>query len=236
MATHPHPSAPTIPIWRELSAFLRRPAVLAPWGLRRAETWRALPVLVALHVAGLLLVILPLIAAWQKQFALPLPDAFGKLPQAWLLPITVIAAPVIEETIFRGWQTGRPRALWLLACFAAFVVLVMAARAIAPLVLAGLLLALVAAVAAGWWRLRRWDTAPAYRAAYPVVFWIVALLFAAVHLTNYPSASLLSAPMVLPQLWAAVLLGFTRQRLGLPASILQHAMANAASMALVAAG
>jgi hypothetical protein len=42
--------------------------------------------------------------------------------------------------------------------------------------------------------------------------------------------------MVLPQLWAAAMLGFTRQRLGLPAAILQHALANAASMALAMAG
>ena len=41
-----------------------------------------------------------------------------------LLPITVLIAPVLEEMIFRGWQTGRPRALWLLGCFAAFVALV----------------------------------------------------------------------------------------------------------------
>jgi membrane protease YdiL (CAAX protease family) len=236
MATQIETPAPSLPILRELAAFLKRPMVLPPWGLRRAETWRALPVLMALHVGGLLLVILPLISAWQSRFALPLPDAFGKLPGGWLVPITVLIAPVLEEAIFRGWQTGRPRALWLLGCFAAFVALVMAAKALAPLVLAGLLLGLVLAAAGGWWVLRRRAVPAAYRVAYPGVFWIVALLFAGVHLTNYPSASLLSAPMVLPQLWAALLLGFTRQRLGLSAAMIQHAVANGASMVLAMAG
>lgn len=236
MATQIDTPAPAVPILHELAAFLKRPAVLAPWGLRHRNAWSALGLLGALHVGGLLLVILPLISLWQSRFALPMPDAFGKLPGGWLLPITVIAAPLLEETIFRGWQTGRPRALWLLGCFAAFVALVLVARALAPLVLAGLLVAIVVAAAGGWWWLRRDEAPAAYRAAYPAVFWVVAVLFAGVHLTNYPTTSLLSLPMVLPQLWAAVLLGFTRQRIGLPASILQHALANAASMALVMAG
>jgi len=224
-------------ILRELAAFLKRPAVLAPWGLRRREAWSALGVLAALHVAVLLVVLLPLLGLWQKQFALPMPDAFGKLPGGWLLPITVIIAPALEETIFRGWQTGRPRALWLLGGFVLFAVLTVSSKAIAPLVLAGLLLAIVLFTALGWWRLRRRSTAPAvYAASYPGVFWAVALLFAGVHLMNYPSISAASLPMVLPQLWAGLMLGFTRQRIGLPAAMLQHAAANAASMALVLAG
>lgn len=237
MTTHigaPPPAVRTI--WRELAAFLKRPAVLEPWGLRRRETWAPLGVLIAVHVAGMMVVILPLIAAWQSRFALPMPDAFGKLPGGWLLPITVLVAPVLEELIFRGWQTGKPRALWLLVCFAGLAALVMAAKAIAPLALLGLLAALVAAALGGWLWLRR-RTAPAvYRTVYPGIFWVVALVFAGIHLMNYPATSLLSLPMVLPQLWAAMMLGFTRQRLGLPAAMLQHAAANAASVALAMAG
>jgi len=247
MATHidgfPPVSAPATALGptprtvvRELAAFLKRPAVLVPSGLRTRDAWGSWGVLAALHIVGMLLVILPLIAAWQKHFALPTPDAFGKLPSAWLLPLTVLIAPVLEEVIFRGWQTGRPRALWLLGCFAAFVALTMNAKALAPLVLAGALLALVAATLAGWLWLRKRREAAAYRAAYPGVFWLVAVVFAGMHLMNYPTASALSLPMVLPQFWAALLLGFTRQRIGLPASILQHALANAASMALAMAG
>ncbi|KMS55312.1 CAAX amino terminal protease [Novosphingobium barchaimii LL02] len=236
MATQIETRIPGPQILRELAGFLKRPAVLVPWGLRRGEAWRALGVLAAVHVGGLLLVLLPLLGMWQKAFDLPLPDAFGKLPGGWLLPITILIAPLLEEIIFRGWHTGRPRALWLLGCFALFVVLTMTAQAIAPLVLAGLLLATVLAAAGGWWWLRRRGPSAAFAAAYPGVFWAVAALFAGVHLMNYPSASIASLPMVLPQFWAALLLGFTRQRIGLPAAILQHAIANASSMALVMAG
>jgi len=232
------PSAPSAPLAlvRELGAFLRRPQVLRPSGLRSTPAWRALAMLLVLHVAVMLLAVLPAISLWQKQFGLPMPDAFGKLPRGWLLPITVLVAPVLEEAIFRGWQSGRPRALWLLACFAAFVVLVTTARAVAPLTLLGMLVALAAAAIGGWLWLRKRPPLRLFAAVYPAIFWLVALGFAAVHLMNYPSWSLASLPMVLPQLWAAMVLGFTRQRLGLPAAMLQHAGANAAAMALSMVG
>ncbi|KQM21354.1 CPBP family glutamic-type intramembrane protease [Novosphingobium sp. Leaf2] len=223
-------------VLREWLGFLRRPAVLTPSGLRTRAAWRALCVLLLVHLAGMLLVILPVIALWQRQFALPMPDAFGKLPDGWLLPITILIAPVLEEMIFRGWQRGRPRALWLLACFAALVILLAKAGDLAPKGAAGALAALIVLALGGWLWLRKRPTRMLYRHAYPATFWLVALTFAGFHLMNYPATTWLSLPMVLPQLWAALLLGFTRQRLGLPAAMLQHAAANAASMALAAAG
>lgn len=236
MATRTLTSSDHLAILRELGAFLKRPTLLLPCGLRSRQAWAALTILAALHIGGLLLVILPLLGFYQKAMGQPLPDAFGKLPSEWLLPITVLIAPVLEEMIFRGWQTGRPRALWLMACAIVFAALTAAAKAIAPMVLAATLLALVLAAAGGWVWLRRRQTPHAYAAAYPAIFWLVALLFAGVHLMNYPAITPALLPMVLPQLWAGALLGFTRQRIGLPAAMLQHASANAAAMILVQLG
>lgn len=231
------PPRPILAICRELIAFLRFPQVMAPAGLRSGASWRMLTLLTVLQVAGLVLVVLPVISFWQSRFALPAPDAFGKLPAAWMVPVTLLGAPLLEEVIFRGWQTGRPRALWLLGCLVAFAGLVMAAPKLPPLAVAGLLVALLLATLAGWlWLRKRAEPPHLYLAAYPAVFWLVVVSFAAAHLTNYPSISLLALPMVLPQLWAAALLGFTRQRLGLPAAILQHACSNAASLLLAMAG
>ncbi|EQB19368.1 CPBP family glutamic-type intramembrane protease [Novosphingobium lindaniclasticum] len=231
----PLPAA--LAVLREVPGFLKRPAILTPIGLRSREGWAALGLLEAVHVAGLLLVVLPLISLWQKAMNLPLPDAFEQLPGGWLLPFTLLAAPIAEEALFRGWQTGRPRALWLLASALLLGAAVIFAEAFAPLVLTGLLLVLALVALAGWLRLRKRREVPArYRAAFPVVFWLAALLFAGVHLTNYPSVSALSLPLVLPQLWAGLLLGFTRQRIGLPAAMLQHAGANAATLLLVHLG
>ncbi|TCM17011.1 CAAX prenyl protease-like protein [Novosphingobium sp. PhB165] len=221
-------------VLRELPTFLKRPALLTPIGLRTREGWTALGTMEILHVAGLFLVVLPLLSLWQQAMHLPSPDAFDKLPSGWLLPFAVAVAPMVEESIFRGWQTGRPRALWLLACAVLFAILAVYAKAVGPVALIALLLVLAVAALGGWIRLRKRREPPAgYVAAYPAIFWIVALLFAGVHLMNYPSVSMLSLPMVLPQLWAALMLGFTRQRIGLPAAMLQHAGANAATLVLV---
>ncbi|WP_313434985.1 type II CAAX prenyl endopeptidase Rce1 family protein [Novosphingobium sp.] len=244
MATRTHPVAPrhSLGVLRELPQYLKRPAILAPVGLRSREGWAALGMLEALHVGGLLLVVLPLITFWQQAMQLPTPDAFEKLPSGWLLPFTILIAPVAEEIAFRGWQTGYPRALWLLGGGVLFAVLTASAAAMAPLVLSGLVLsglvlAVLVGAIGGWIALRKRRMPPGwYVAAYPAVFWIAALIFAGVHLSNYPSISVLSLPLVLPQLWAALLLGFTRQRIGLPAAMLQHAGANAATMLLVHLG
>ncbi len=83
----PLPAA--LAVLREVPGFLKRPAILTPIGLRSRESWAALGLLEAVHVAGLLLVILPLIGLWQKAMNLPLPDAFEQLPGGWLLPFTL---------------------------------------------------------------------------------------------------------------------------------------------------
>ncbi|MFK4872763.1 type II CAAX prenyl endopeptidase Rce1 family protein [Novosphingobium sp. ZW T3_23] len=239
MATRTNPVAPrpSLGVLRELPHYLIRPVILAPVGLRSREGWAALGTLEALHVGGLLLVVLPLITFWQQAMQLPTPDAFEKLPSGWLLPFTILIAPVAEEIAFRGWQTGYPRALWLLGGGVIFAVLTASAAATAPLVLSGLVLVVLVGAIGGWIALRKRRIPPGwYVAAYPAVFWITALVFAGVHLSNYPSISMLSLPLVLPQLWAALLLGFTRQRIGLPAAMLQHAGANAATMLLVHLG
>ena len=223
--------APTI--LPELRHFLRRPEVLEPTGLGRASAWGSWGVIFALHVGVLLLVVLPITVVIQRSLGLSPPDAFGKIPAAWLLPITVLIAPMAEEMLFRGWQTGRPRAFWLLACALMTAgVLTASSHGLAPLVSGGLLVGLLIAAPLGWFALRRRPTPEAYRRAFPTIYWLVALGFAAVHVMNYAAPGVLTLVLVLPQLWAGVLLGFSRQRFGLPASMLQHASANAIVMAL----
>lgn len=228
--TDPAPLAASAMV-REFLAFLRRPAVLHPAGLRAPGAIASLGALIMLHLGVLMLVVLPVLYAWQTTFDLPAPDAFGKVDPALLPLIVVVIAPVAEEILFRGWQTGRPRALWLLLCAAALAALLMAsALGVSPLAIgAGALVTLIAALA-GWWLLRKRPAPASYTRAYPAIFWAAVLVFAGLHLMNYPSAALIGVPMVLPQLWGALVLGFVRMRIGLPASILAHAAANGAAL------
>lgn len=225
-------------ILHEFLAFLRRPQVLIPSGLRAPGAGRRWLVVVALQVVGLAL-LLPLLQLWQKSFSLPAPDAFGGIPAVWLPVIVVGAAPLLEELLFRGWQSGRPRALWLLVCALVTAgALLTAMHGGAPLAAAiAVLLALLAAPI-GWFGLRRKPTSARFAAAFRPIFYLGVAAFALPHLFNYPQISLLALPMVLPQAWAGLTLGYLRQRIGLIAAILAHAASNglALGVAMLASG
>ncbi|MFC0590095.1 type II CAAX prenyl endopeptidase Rce1 family protein [Novosphingobium aquiterrae] len=191
----------------------------------------------ALLIAGLIGVLLPFLGAWQKAFDLPSPTAFDAFPKQWLVPVTVLFAPVAEELLFRGWQRGSASALWLLLCAlvgAAVLTLVTDPAQARPA--GGILLAALVAAPIGWFLLRK-RPAPLdwFARFFPWIFYAVAVGFALFHLTNYPRLSLLMVPLVLPQLWAALVLGYLRQRLGLAQAILAHVAANACSIGLALA-
>ena len=103
---------------------------------------------------------------------------------------------------------------------------------LSPLATGSLFLLLLAAAPIGWFLLRKKGVPRWYGLAYPAIFYFIAIAFALAHIVNYPQFSLLALPLVLPQLWGALVLGFIRMRIGLIASILAHAFANGAALAL----
>lgn len=224
----------TQPALRGFAAYLRKPELIAPSGLRTAEAWRRWAILFAMEVTVLIAVIMPLVAIWLKLFALDGPDAFDQVPEGWFIPLTVLIAPLGEELFFRSWLTGRLRALWLFLCALAVAGLLYGSvHGLNPLVVgAGFLAAVIAAIA-GWFVLRRKVEPPRWFArAFPAIFYLVAIGFALPHLMNYSSFSLASIPLVLPQLWIGTVLGYIRMRIGLPASILTHVASNSTVLLL----
>lgn len=221
----------------EFLAFLRRPRLLEPTGLRAPgalATWLAM---LAIHLGVLLVVVMPVYGFWLTSFELSPPDSFGKVAPELLPGLAVLLAPIGEEMLFRGWQSGRPRALWLLACaLVAIGALVLGQAANQPVATGLTLLALLIAAPIGWVRLRRQATPRWFAVAFPAIFYAVVALFAVVHFVNYPSASLLGLPLLLPQLWGALVLGYIRQRIGLIGAIIDHAVANAVVLAIAMMG
>jgi membrane protease YdiL (CAAX protease family) len=214
---------------RQMPGWLRRPWLTAPLGVRRADAWRQLLPLIALELAVLLLVILPLAELWKSAFHLPDPAAFDKLPHGWLVPLTVLAAPIGEEILFRGWLTGRVRALWLLACAVVLIALAYASNVKAlPSLAAGIgVIVLALAAPIGWFLLRKRGTPRWFAKAFPAIFYLVVAGFALMHVSNYEHPTLLILPLVLPQAWIGLMLGYTRMRLGLVHSIVMHMTSNA---------
>ena len=224
----------TQPTLQSFASYVRRPELLTPSGLRSGAAWRDWAILFAMQTGVLIAVVLPFIAVWQKLFALSPPDAFDKLPAGWFLPLTVLIAPVLEELFFRGWLSGRPRSLWLFACALAVAGLLYGSTAGLPPLAVGVgFLVAVLGASAGWFVLRKKAEPPRWFVrAFPAIFYLALAAFALLHLSNYASWSLLSLPLVLPQLWIGLVLGHIRMRIGLPGSMLAHILSNSTVLLL----
>lgn len=216
-----------------MAAYFARSRLVGPSGLSAPGALGKALLLLAFHLVVLLGVLSPLLGLWQSAMGLPAPEAFGAVPKAWLVPLVVLIAPLGEEIVFRGWLTGRVRALWLLACaLVAGALLAMVNYHVAevPAALGVVAVGLVAPI--GWWLLRRRGVPGWFEAAFPVLVWLSIVVFGLLHLTNYPQLSWALLPMVLPQLWAGLVLTYARMRIGLAASILIHAAANGTAITL----
>jgi membrane protease YdiL (CAAX protease family) len=224
-------------LYHDFAAWLARPHMLTPSGLRARHARQALLAMLALHLAVLLLVLLPLLGLWQSAMGLPSPEAFDQVSKAMLVPFVVLLAPVGEELAFRGWLTGRVRAVWLVGCgFAAAGFLAMVNFHVYEVPASFAVLAMGLAMPAGWWWLRQRGVMPGFERAFPVLVWLSIVVFALMHLSNYPRFSWALLPMVLPQFWTGMTLSYTRMRVGIFGSMLIHAAANGISVSLALLG
>jgi membrane protease YdiL (CAAX protease family) len=169
-------------------------------------------------------------------------DDFDSLWTLWL--VAGVAAPILEEMLFRGWLRGTPRQLSLLVSIAALVlILVAVAVSTGDLPLSArrflavaIFMALVGLVLEIFYRTKAAAKPVRFFERYfPFIFWTVAAVFGLLHMTNYDGGNILTtAPMVLPQLLVAPIWAFARLRFGLRASILLHGASNS-SLVLIAA-
>ena len=222
-----------------LAAFLRRPVLPERATGLGVEGLVGVLRLYAVDFAAMSLLGILAMAALAAGFEFP----SNSLNEIALTPMVIAAivlgAPLLEETAFRSWLSGRPGHWLALGVLAAgFFLLTQTdiARSDAPVnvkAIGGALLTGAGAVAA-LYTLRgrapfRW-----FAAAFPVVFWLVTLAFALVHLANYTEGTLLILlPLVIPQFIAGALFGYARVHYGLWAAMLLHAMHNGTAVALV---
>ncbi|WMD20134.1 CPBP family glutamic-type intramembrane protease [Achromobacter seleniivolatilans] len=152
----------------------------------------------------------------------------------WLT--AVLWAPLVEEMLFR-YGLRRPRqALWLIPAMLPVVLW-------GPKLWTGLLLAAFVILACWGARhraepLKGWDTnwRRYYLNHYGWVFHLVALTFAAVHLTNFVYGKVpywLLPLLVLPQWLTGLVLGWMRVRRGIGAAMLLHATFNAGPILMI---
>jgi len=215
----------------DFRSWLAAPRLITPLPLR--DGWRPWAIMVGTYLVGLV-VLGSLLLVWQRALHLPAPEAFHRFSGLALAAAVVLAAPLGEEVLFRGWLTGRPRALWLLAMALVGIALLGAVSLhwhdqAAALGFVGTALAAVI----GWLALRRRADPPRWFArGFGVWFYLSVAVFGLSHMANYPRLSWALVPMVCPQVWAGLVFGYLRMRQGLWAAILAHATGNAVALAI----
>lgn len=221
----PLSTPPISSTWREFTRFLRSPRLIFPSGLLAPGVPGVLTAMVMFEVTGISL-LAPLLALWQKLTGLSGPDAFEQFPRQYLVLTVVLVAPVLEELVFRGWLTGRVRALWLMAC-AMLGGLGLWLSYGQPTLFTGILFAALLIGLGGWLAFRKRGAPAWFERSFPAIFWAGVLIFGSSHLLNFASPGLTSLPLVLPQIWSGMTLAFTRLRVGLAGAIIAHAVSNA---------
>lgn len=165
----------------------------------------------------------------------PTDDFTQMMNQANFIFLAAIAAPLIEETLFRAWLGARWGVLIaapLLFCAAALLVIMRADMAAFNIKLLAVMFVIGAAglyisrYAALRKRPEVLDTA--VKTVFPYAFWGSCLAFGLMHLANYEAGDMgLLLPLaVLPQFLIGVILGFVRMRFGLLSAMGFHGAYN----------
>ncbi|NYT76342.1 CPBP family intramembrane metalloprotease [Alcaligenaceae bacterium] len=153
----------------------------------------------------------------------------------WLQAL--IWAPIVEELVFR-YGMRRPAYAWWLAPIATVAMLLGPKWPGILLIAAVLVMCWAPYLSGAKWARRStpWRWRLYYWRAFPVVFHLASLLFAAVHLYNFKlhhTAWWLLPLLVLPQWLTGLVLGWQRCRRGIGASMLLHCIFNSGPLLVV---
>ena len=222
--------------WRSFFAFLRQPVLPDRAEVSFAASLRALGPLVVLDMLLMAVVLGTIGVATSVGFELPEHMLDGLKLGPALLGFIVLAAPLGEEALFRGWLSGRPgHIVSVLALLAGGVALVFPASPIVKLAGVGIG---VAVAAAALFVLRGRPAMPWFQRHFKWFFYGSALLFASVHLSNFAGAGASAAllPLVVPQFVLALILGYLRVNRGLLTGAAMHMAHNAVFAGLMLLG
>jgi membrane protease YdiL (CAAX protease family) len=151
--------------------------------------------------------------------------------------IAVVLAPVLEESLSRGWLSGRRAALHFAAAGLVALVVLLASLGVEPgtrklVALVGVAVVFVGLVRWSLTRHRDREVPDWFLRHFRWLVWGSSLGFALLHLGNYEALTHpLGALVVAPLMLGGMLLAYTRTRLGLRAAMAHHAAYNAVLVA-----
>lgn len=225
-------------VLNDMFLYLRRPSFIA-----RREAFTPDSLMVIFKLLGLSFLMLPLTGLLLGTVfavtgvSLPEPsDAFQNMAkQSNFILLAAVAAPLIEEGLFRSWLGNRWGILLIAPGLLAVAVIwtLLGREDISSglrLVAGSAVMSSFALYLARYWRLRSEPGVldRALRRVFPYAFWATSLAFGAMHLANYESGEmgLLLPLLVLPQFIVGVIIGYVRMRFGLLAAIGFHSGYN----------
>lgn len=217
--------------WRAFGRFVKNPALPDVITSPQSGLIATLRML-SLDLVFLLVFVAVLLAL--VAFGIELPENLNstlELDAATILLI-VIGAPVIEEVVFRGWLSGRPRYLIIFPILLVTGVIAAmqgvsktgdaAQLGVGLTVFGGLAVSAIALFVLWKRAVPGW-----YQTIFPGAFWLSSAAFALVHFANYTEGALLVLlPLVLPQFVLGSMAAYLRVHYGLWTAIALHAAHN----------
>jgi membrane protease YdiL (CAAX protease family) len=220
--------------WRTWGAFVRSPVLPDRAEIGLVGGIRAIAPLLVLDLVIMAVLIGALSLSGRLGYQLPTHALDNMKLSPVLTALVVIAAPLVEDTAFRGWLSGRPGHL-------AGILVLAAGGALAALyrfALPGLIGLGAAVTVAGalLWLLRQRPPFAWFQRRFGWFYWGSALAFAALHLSNFAAAGPAALPLVLPQFVLALFLGYLRVTRGLWTSMALHMLHNGVFIGLILLG
>lgn len=154
-------------------------------------------------------------------------DVFKTTPKTQLLFLAVIVAPILEETIFRSWLGSHGGIRTALPIIAAFFFILTFVGFSSPHA-TPILIILIGALIFYFTRIRPRLGEDFINGNFKYYFWISSIVFGLIHLSNYDMQSFNPALtlLILPQLIAGFIFGYTRMRFGVLACMFTHGFYN----------
>lgn len=181
-----------------------------------------------------------LLEPYSNYLSIEEPQIFEDDWPLWQIFLLVsIAAPLLEETIFRGWLRGTKRAflITLLIVSISLSLSIISLYFSEHRLIGFTVLSFITLILASYITYRsRHDNAPisTYSKIFPFAFYLSAITFGIIHITNYEHENMWQLlPMIIPQTIGGLVLGYVRLNFGLFSSMVMHATSNGILVAII---
>lgn len=193
-----------------------------------------LALLFAVNFILTVIILIFILTPYAEIMDIPQPQVFSNESLGQMILSAVILAPLIEETMFRGWLRGSKRALLFLAIPVLYLIglwIIFETSSGSDIMIITVFLWSFLITFDGFFFVKKtfYDATPMpqYIKYFPIIFYISGLAFGLVHILNYDHHNIWALiPMVITQFLGGLVYGYARLRFGLSAAMLMHAVSN----------